>query len=99
MLDLVVLTADKDMLHAVRGVLNRPQSLGTASICFKISHHPNRDGGVRTTGKDLLALQAREARHGLLLLAHEASGSAESAAELEARPYTEYSIYSAYVVT
>jgi hypothetical protein len=85
MLDLFVLTADKNMLHAVRGVLNRPQALGTSSILFDIRHHANGDGGVRTNGKDLLALQARVARHGLLLLDHEGSGSNESSADLEAR--------------
>jgi hypothetical protein len=85
MLDLFVLTADKNMLHAVRGVLNRPQALGISSIRSKILPHPNRDGGVRTTGKDLLAWQVSEARHGLLLLDHEGSGSDESPAALEAR--------------
>ncbi len=85
MLDLVVLVADRNMLHALRGALNRPPALGTAPIRFEILTHPNRDGGVRTTGKDLLALQQRRARHGLLMLDHEGCGSNESTHALESR--------------
>ena len=63
MLDLFVLTADKNMLHAVRGVLNRPQALGISSIRSKILPHPNRDGGVRTTERT--CWQGRRARPGM----------------------------------
>jgi hypothetical protein len=56
MKDLALLVADKNMDFALRGILSRPKALGIRSVSYEIRQHVNRDGGVRTTGPETLAL-------------------------------------------
>jgi hypothetical protein len=83
MRDLIILVADKNMEFSVKGALRRHKSLGTRQLDFHILTHPNRDGGVRTTGSQLLSLERKQFRHGLLLLDIEGSGASDSALDLE----------------
>lgn len=83
MKDLSILVADKTMEFMLRGGLERPQALGIHPIRVDFRQHPNRDGGSRTTGARILALDHGRFRHALLVLDHEGSGATESAVELE----------------
>ena len=78
MKDLVLLVADKNMDFALRGILARHKSLGIHVIAYEIEQHPGRDGGVRTTGPETLALLRDQFHHGLLLLDLEGSGADEA---------------------
>ncbi|MBM4782253.1 MAG: hypothetical protein GQE15_31625 [Archangiaceae bacterium] len=85
MQDLLILVADKNMEFAVRGALVRHQALGIRSIRFDVRTHPNRDGGVRTTGAQQVRLEIKDFKHALVILDIEGSGFSGSATELEAR--------------
>jgi hypothetical protein len=75
MKDLVLLVADKNMHFALKGALGRPEALGIHPIEFEFRVHPGRDGGTRKTGPEVLALERRRFRHGLLVLDYEGSGT------------------------
>lgn len=82
--DLVVLVADKNAHFALRGALNRPKSLGIRTIEFEFLVHPQRDGGVRKNGTELLRAERKGFSHAVLMLDFEGSGSSCSTAkELE----------------
>jgi hypothetical protein len=84
MKDLFILVADKNAEFALKGALARPKALGIRPIQFEIRPHVGRDGGARKTGPELLALQRRQFRHGLLLLDFEGCGTdLPDATELE----------------
>ena len=74
MKDLTLIVADKNMHFALKGALARPAALGIRPISVEFSVHPNRDGGMRSTGPELLALKRRTARYGLLVLDREGCG-------------------------
>jgi hypothetical protein len=74
MKDLVILVADKNMEYAMRGGLSRNRSLKIRQIEPDIKVHPNRDGGVRTTGSQLLRSYAKTHQHALLLMDFEGCG-------------------------
>ncbi len=75
MQDLVVLVADKNMQATLRGALARPEAMGIRRISFDFRVHPGRDGGARTSGPALLAIEHRRFGHALLVLDLEGSGS------------------------
>jgi len=75
--DLVVLVADKNMQFALRGALGRPQALGTRPLTWDIRPHMGRDGGVRTSGADMLACDAGRFSHALMLLDFQGCGHEE----------------------
>lgn len=53
-------------------------------MTYETKLHPGRDGGVRSSGPEMLALLKNQFRHGLLMLDWEGSGSdAGSSLELE----------------
>jgi hypothetical protein len=83
MRDLALLVADKNMDFAVRGILSRPKALGIRTVIYEIRQHVNRDGGVRTTGPETLALLRQQFSHGIVMLDREGSGTEKSAIELE----------------
>ncbi len=90
MKDLALLVADKNMDFAMRGILNRHKALGIRSVSYEIRPHVNRDGGVRTTGPETLALLRQQFRHRIVMLDWEGSGSKTKSAialeqELDAR--------------
>lgn len=85
-MDLFVLAADKNMEYALRGALARNQSIGIRPIDFNIIVHAGRDGGVRTTGSDILALEKDNYEACMLIFDFEGSGSSEvSAIDLETK--------------
>ena len=75
MKDLVLLVADKNMQATLRGVLARPQAMGIRSVSFEIRVHPGRDGGSRTTGGLILAVERRRFDHALLIFDLAGSGA------------------------
>jgi len=83
MKDLILLVADKNMHFALRGALNRPESLGIRPINVEFIVHPGRDGGARKTGPELIALKRSAAQRGLVVLDYEGCGASEPAMELE----------------
>jgi len=86
--DLVALVADKDMEHALRGMLQRPQALGTRKLRFRVIVHPQHDPACATRGVGFLSGLnfANEYRHALLLFDHEGSGrEGEERKALQAR--------------
>ena len=74
MQDLVVLVADKNMQFALQGALDRPQALGIRPLTYEFRSHMGRDGGVRTTGADVLARETTRFNHALMLLDFEGCG-------------------------
>lgn len=74
MQDLVVLVADKNMQFALQGALGRPQALGIRPLTYEFRSHMGRDGGVRTTGADVLARETTRFSHALMLLDFEGCG-------------------------
>ena len=64
--DLVVLAADKDMEHGLRGLLSRHKSLPIRQIAFDIFVHPQHDAACVARGVRY--------QHALLILDHEGSG-------------------------
>lgn len=84
MKDLVILVADKTMEFTLRGGLSRHQSLGVRPVSFDVRQHPNRDGGSRTSGVQILSLERARFSHALLVFDHEGSGTERSAVDLEA---------------
>lgn len=74
MQDLVVLVADKNMQFALQGAFGRPLALGVRPFTYEFRSHMGRDGGVRTTGADVLAREAARFHHALMLLDFEGCG-------------------------
>lgn len=83
--DLIVLVADKNMEYTIRAGLERAKSLAIRPITFGILQHLQRDGGVRSTGPELIRLRRRSYSHALVVLDYEGSGAQESPEALEAR--------------
>ncbi len=57
------------------GALDRWQALGIRQITFQIKVHVNRDGGMRTTGANILGLERSRYLHAIMLLDFEGSGA------------------------
>ena len=86
MKDLFILVADKNMHFALHGALSRPAALGIRQITYEFREHSERDGGVRSTGPEILALQRAQFDHALLVLDYEGSGTdLATAVDLEAQ--------------
>lgn len=62
------------MQFAMQGGLGRPESLEIRRITFDFRQHPGRDGGTRSNGAQVLALEKARFSHALLVLDHEGSG-------------------------
>lgn len=73
------------MEYTCRGLLERTESLAIRPIKVDYLVRPGRDGGVRTTGAQMLALRRGQYQHALLILDHEGSGATEEPLELEQR--------------
>ncbi|MEJ5276988.1 MAG: hypothetical protein WHU94_13845, partial [Thermogemmata sp.] len=67
MKDLVVLVADKNMEHALKGILGRPAALHIRPITFDIFIHPRRDPGVLNYAPNFLRLHMAKYRYALVL--------------------------------
>ena len=79
MKDLVVLAADKDMEHALKGLMGRPEALSIGPIEADIRVHPEHDPACALRGVEFLANLSGRYRHGLLIFDHEGSGREASA--------------------
>ena len=75
MKDLVLLVADKNMQATLRGILIRPEAMGIRPLSFDIRVHPGRDGGSRTNGAAVLAVERRRFDHALLIFDLAGSGA------------------------
>jgi hypothetical protein len=83
--DLIVLVADSNMEYTIRAGLERPKSLGIRPVTVDFSVHVQRDGGVRSTGAEVVRLRRRAYSHALMVLDYDGSGAQEAPEELEAR--------------
>lgn len=72
--DLVVLAADKDMEHALKGLFSRTQSLDIREIAADILVHPQHDPACALRGVEFLSNFAQRYSHALLMFDHEGSG-------------------------
>lgn len=81
MKDLVILTADNNAKFALEGALTRPESLEIRPVQCEFRVHPGRDGGVRTSGPDMLARERERFTHALLVLDFEGCGTDLASAE------------------
>lgn len=82
--DLVILAADKNMEFTLRGLLGRPESLGTRKIDFDVFVHPAKDPGCRDDAHTFLRAFSSKYHHGLVMLDREGSGrESRSRADLE----------------
>ena len=72
--DLVVLAADKDMEHALKGLFTRPEALDIRSIEADILVHPQHDAACARRGVAFLSNLSGRYRYGLLMFDHEGSG-------------------------
>ena len=72
--DLIVLAADKDMEHALKGLLARPASLGIRSIDADILVHPQHDAACARRGVPFLADFSDQYDYGLLMFDYKGSG-------------------------
>ena len=72
--DLVVLAADKDMEHALRGLLSRHKSLATRQAAFDIFVHPQHDVACATRVGVPSFPRFPSDTNALLILDHEGGG-------------------------
>ena len=72
--DLIVLSADKNIEYALKGLFARPQSLGIRAIEADIRVHPERDPSCALRGVSFLSNFSSTYRHGLLIFDYEGSG-------------------------
>jgi hypothetical protein len=79
--DLLVLTADKNIEFAVRGVLSRSKSLDIMEITADFRVHPENDPGCLVRGHDFLKPFSNQYNHALILLDREGSGSEQECRE------------------
>ena len=74
MKDLVILVADKDLEHTMKGLLARPQALGIRSVEADIFVEPQHDPACARQGVEFISNFSRQYRHGLLMFDHTGSG-------------------------
>ena len=79
MKDLVVLAADKDMEHTLKGLLGRPEALNMTPIEADVLVHDEHDPACALRGVDFLANRSGQYRYGLLIFDHEGSGKEATA--------------------
>ena len=74
MKDLVILAADKDLQHALMGLLGRNEALSMRRVQADVFVHPEHDPACALRGVDFLANLSGQYRYGLLIFDHEGSG-------------------------
>lgn len=74
--DIVFLVADLDMEYTIRGLMARPEALGTRSnITFDVFRHPQRDPGVFRHADAWLRTRCRNYAYALVMFDREGCGS------------------------
>jgi hypothetical protein len=81
MRDLVVLASDKDLEFSLRGLLDRPESLGIRGIVADVFTEPDHDPACASRGVEFLRNFQTMYRHALLMFDHEGSGKESTARE------------------
>jgi hypothetical protein len=79
MKDLVILAADKDQEHALKGLLSRPEALDIRPVEADIFVEPGHDPACALHGPEFLSNFANQYRYGLLIFDHQGSGKEEIA--------------------
>ena len=74
MKDLVILAADKDLEHTLKGLLARPEALGIRRVEADVFVEPEHDPACALRGVDFLANLSGQYGHGLLIFDHKGSG-------------------------
>lgn len=75
MRDLQILVADKNMEHAIRGLLGRPEALGIrANVTWDLAVHPRRDPGCLNEAHQVLRPFLRSHAYALVLFDHSGCG-------------------------
>jgi hypothetical protein len=74
MTDLVVLTSDRNLEYAIRGILARTRSLGIRPVTVDIHTHPAHDPGCFAGAPEFLSFAVSQAAHALVVLDHQGSG-------------------------
>ena len=74
MKDLVILAADKDLEHAMKGLLARPQALGIRAVEADILVEPQHDPACARYGVEFISNFSRHYHYGLLMFDHKGSG-------------------------
>ena len=78
--DLIILVADKNMEHTIKGLLARPPALGIRPLSFDIRVHPERDAGCRGEAhRSSAKAPSRAAGSGMLDTASEGGWGTEAA--------------------
>ncbi|MGC8988830.1 MAG: methylation-associated defense system protein MAD4 [Verrucomicrobiia bacterium] len=73
--DLVVLVADKDMEHAIRGILKRPRALGIRPVTTDVFTHPERDPGCYLRSHTFLRSMFKKYSKAIVLFDHDGCGA------------------------
>jgi hypothetical protein len=79
--DLIVLVADKNMEAAIRGILNRHDSLGIRRITFDIYVHLHRDPGCLLESHTFLLPFSQNYRHSVVMFDRDGCGQENSLRE------------------
>jgi len=90
MKDLVVLVADKNMEHTIKGLLGRPKSLGIRSIMYDLFIHPRRDPGCLNEAHEFLRPLAGGYEHALVLFDREGCGREKEGPDILANRVQEH---------
>ncbi len=85
MKDLVALVADKDMEMTLKGLFERPQSLGISRFSCDIFTHPQHDPGIRTSAHEFLRPYQHDYQRALVLFDREGCGTEHLSADEIAR--------------
>ena len=80
--DLIVLVADNNMEAAIRGLLQRPESLGIRPLLADVFVHMHRDPGVLNGAHEFLAPFTTQYRYALIMFDREGCGRKEPAEDL-----------------
>ncbi|MBM4388410.1 MAG: hypothetical protein FJ088_11765 [Deltaproteobacteria bacterium] len=83
--DLIVLVADKNMEFAIKGILQRTETLKIRPLKSDIHVHPERDPGCYLKGPDFLSSFCEDYKYAILIMDYEGSGHEHhiSKAEIE----------------
>ncbi len=80
--DLIILTADKNMEFAVKGVLSRQRSLNIREVTADFRVHPENDPGCLLRSHEFIKPFINQYEHALVLLDREGSGQDHKSREV-----------------
>lgn len=80
--DLVVLTADRNMEYALKGILSRTDSLGIRNLSVDYLVHPENDPGCLHRSHDFLKSFTRQYHYALVILDRDGCGQETKSREL-----------------